>query len=170
MGKINVDFAQCTGCRMCEIWCSLKKEGVVNPKKSRIRVTLIGLPEIPVPVTCQQCNSAPCARVCVSNAIEKNETTGALIVDKSLCTGCGDCVEACPFGAIFIHPVENIAVKCDLCGGEPECVKHCVRGFLSCDCEAPKVEKPTINSTSNQKRVKFAQKISVKYKGEKKNP
>jgi len=31
----------------------------------------------------------------------------------------------CPFGAIYYDDEKKIFYKCDLCGGEPECVKWC---------------------------------------------
>ena len=40
------------------------------------------------------------------------------------CTGCKLCIKACPFGAIQVGPNREI-LKCDLCGGDPECVKYC---------------------------------------------
>lgn len=47
----------------------------------------------------------------------------ALIIDKELCTGCGSCVDECPFEAIEL--VDDLAVsndKCTLCGA---CVDVC---------------------------------------------
>jgi Fe-S-cluster-containing hydrogenase component 2 len=40
------------------------------------------------------------------------------------------CITACPFGVISLHPEKHVAIKCDLCGGDPECVKHCPTGAL----------------------------------------
>ena len=46
------------------------------------------------------------------------------------CTGCGLCVEACPFGAVFYSPDKSLVLKCDLCGGMPQCVRFCRTGAL----------------------------------------
>jgi Fe-S-cluster-containing hydrogenase component 2 len=35
------------------------------------------------------------------------------------------CQIACPFGAVGYSASERKIVKCDLCGGEPECVTFC---------------------------------------------
>jgi Fe-S-cluster-containing dehydrogenase component len=35
------------------------------------------------------------------------------------------CILACPFGAPSFDPIERVTMKCDLCGGDPECVKLC---------------------------------------------
>ena len=48
-----------------------------------------------------------------------------MLVDESKCTGCGDCVRACPGKVMRLHPRTSKAMVCDLCGGEPECVKAC---------------------------------------------
>lgn len=32
---------------------------------------------------------------------------------------------ACPFGGISINPHSGRIFKCELCGGDPECVKAC---------------------------------------------
>jgi Fe-S-cluster-containing hydrogenase component 2 len=40
------------------------------------------------------------------------------------------CQYACPFDAIRMHPSRHVAMICDLCGGDPQCVKYCVLGAL----------------------------------------
>ena len=40
------------------------------------------------------------------------------------------CMQACPFGGTSFDPVESRILKCDLCGGDPECVKYCPSGAL----------------------------------------
>jgi tetrathionate reductase subunit B len=52
-------------------------------------------------------------------------------VDKSLCIGCGFCLDACPYDARYINPVTKKVDKCDFClarlerGAEPACVTTC---------------------------------------------
>jgi Fe-S-cluster-containing hydrogenase component 2 len=53
------------------------------------------------------------------------------MVDEDVCTGCGQCVEACPFHAIEIGPDSERATKCDLCGGKFWCVQSCPPAALS---------------------------------------
>jgi Fe-S-cluster-containing hydrogenase component 2 len=57
-----------------------------------------------------------------------NEDRGAVLVDKDKCTACGLCIDACPGSVPHIHPTEKYAVICDLCGGNPQCVKVCREG------------------------------------------
>ena len=86
-------------------------------------VTAAGVENVAV---CQQCHDPLCADVCVMGAIRKDEETGALLVNEALCVGCRTCVIACPFGGALYHYFKGCAMKCDLCGGDPECVKSCL--------------------------------------------
>jgi Fe-S-cluster-containing dehydrogenase component len=53
------------------------------------------------------------------------DDNGVIRVDEYKCNGCGWCINACKFGAITIHPTKKVAITCDLCDGDPECVKLC---------------------------------------------
>jgi len=47
----------------------------------------------------------------------------SIIIDDELCTGCGNCVDSCPFGAIEIeNDKAKILPNCNLCGA---CVEVC---------------------------------------------
>lgn len=120
-----VDFERCTGCRLCEIACSLAQDGVCNPAAARLTVVGWEAEGIDVPVVCQQCEAAACARVCPAGAITQNATTGAWIVNHERCIGCRMCIVACPYGAISVHPTSGKIVKCNLCDGQPNCVRFC---------------------------------------------
>jgi len=121
----------CTGCRMCELVCSLNREKTgINPKRSMIRIHENRQKGTYTPKTCHLCNDAPCIEVCPLAALTKNIETGVINVDEENCSGCNLCVEACEFGAISLHQDKNIAVVCDLCGGEPKCVKYCMQRAL----------------------------------------
>ena len=114
----------CDGCRMCELMCSLKHTNMVNPHLSRIRVVR-SKDGVSYPIACRHCKNPPCQAVCpIPGAMTLDEQTGAVVIDDSKCISCLACVEACPFEAIQVGPNREI-LKCDLCGGEPLCVKYC---------------------------------------------
>ncbi len=116
---------KCTGCRYCEIACSLvKNNGIINPQKSVIRVKSDILSGKDYPVVCLQCDKEYCKTSCPHEALIKN-SLGILTVNEELCDGCMKCAEACPFHAIYFDEDRHAAAKCDLCGGDPECVKFC---------------------------------------------
>jgi anaerobic carbon-monoxide dehydrogenase iron sulfur subunit len=121
----------CTGCRICELVCSLNHEKTgINPKRSMIRIHEDRQNGIYTPFTCQLCSDAPCIEVCPSAALSRNAKTGVIVVDEEKCSGCELCIEVCVYGAMSLHPDKNIAVVCDLCGGEPKCVKYCMQKAL----------------------------------------
>lgn len=59
------------------------------------------------------------------DALSVDTRTGAVIVDEETCTSCGNCIDACPGKVPYLHPENDKVVICDLCGGDPECVKVC---------------------------------------------
>lgn len=115
----------CTGCGLCLLACSFKIRGEFNPRGALMRVELRPDGLLNVPVVCEQCVNPFCQRVCPSEAVYRE---GAVKIEASKCTGCGICVEYCPFGVIRM--VDKKAFKCELCGGEPECIKACPMGAL----------------------------------------
>jgi Fe-S-cluster-containing hydrogenase component 2 len=121
------DYPKCSGCRRCEIVCSLSHEGKIWPEASRIRVFML-VPGIEIPHLCAQCHDYPCVEACTFDALSVNKETEAVLVNKENCTACGKCIEACPGKIPFIHPTEKYAIICDLCGGEPKCVEACSKG------------------------------------------
>ena len=125
---IQVDIEKCIGCRSCEVACSLKNVGNSNPTRSKIRVIRYerrGEFHNYVPMICQQCSTPLCLEACPVNAIAKNTETGAMVVSEQTCVGCKVCTVACPIGGVSMDSVTNLAFKCDLCNGDPECVKYC---------------------------------------------
>ena len=119
------DVSKCTGCRTCEIACSLIQTGVCNPSSSRRRTIHFDEEILDVPMQCQQCEDPACMNICPAKAIYVDEATGAKIINYDKCIGCKMCEIACPFGAISVDPLTKTVVKCDLCSGEPACANFC---------------------------------------------
>ncbi len=124
-----VDSEKCTGCRLCEISCSVHHEKVSNTSRARIHVVKWENVGLYVPMICQQCDNPICESVCPMSAVSRDEKTGALLIDSDLCIGCKLCVMLCPLGGVGIDKNRKI-LKCDLCDGEPICVEFCVPGAL----------------------------------------
>jgi len=121
---VAADFDKCTGCGVCELVCALEREKVFDPQLSRIKVLrfhqLINLP-----VVCRLCEDAPCVPACPREALKQSEETGVIMVEDEKCDCCGWCIEACPYGAIVVHPEKMTVMMCDLCDGQPQCVEWC---------------------------------------------
>jgi Fe-S-cluster-containing hydrogenase component 2 len=127
---LDVDAAPCTGCRICESFCSLTHEGASWPERSRIRIVSASDEGPFVPAVCRQCEDAPCAAACPLEAITLDKRTGARIVDPGLCTFCGACRDACPYGAVWLDEERQVTFMCDLCRGQPQCVPLCPKDVL----------------------------------------
>lgn len=150
---------KCSGCRTCEMACSLAHAGEFNPLKSRIRVVRKKLHGVFIPVYCMQCTSLPCAKACPVGAISRDEDTWAVLINDEKCIRCGACAQACPFGAITYDPDTKDLIKCDLCGGDPKCAKQCIDGAI--------VLMP-FEAVGVEKRLAHAKKTAASYLTDKK--
>jgi Fe-S-cluster-containing hydrogenase component 2 len=121
------ELSKCSGCRKCEIACSLHHEKRIWPEASRIRVFML-VPGAEFPHFCVQCEDYPCVKACPVNALSVSKKTGAVRVKTKTCIACGKCIDACPGRIPHMHPKENYIVICDLCKGDPKCVKVCQEG------------------------------------------
>jgi len=118
---ITLALERCSGCSRCEVHCSFFHSGKIGRSGSRIKVVKIEDQGIDCPVVCQQCQERYCTK-CPEKAIEVGPH-GQIIVSPTLCTACGTCETMCPIGAIQLF--EEIPYVCDLCGGDPRCVRAC---------------------------------------------
>ncbi len=157
MSKILViDHEKCTGCRLCELVCSVKHERVSNPYRARIKIVKWEMAGKIIPVVCQQCEDAPCMGVCPVNALSRNAETGAVEIDYDVCIGCRMCMNACPFGAMGYDWVNSHVIKCDLCGGDPQCARFCETGAIQY------VEKATLGALKQRKGAAALAEVMTK--------
>lgn len=126
MAKVlQINHEKCTGCRLCELVCAVRHDGISNPIRSRIRVMKWESEGVYIPMACQQCQDAPCLYGCPVGAISRDDQTGTVEVDYDVCIGCRTCVSVCPFGGMSFNGIDNKVIKCDLCDGDPQCVRFC---------------------------------------------
>ncbi len=130
-----IDLDICVGCHACVVIC---KEWNTSSQASpladvdaygsepsgawlnRIHTFEITPPDAPAqivhfPKSCLHCEDAPCVTVCPTGASYKRSEDGIVLVDESMCIGCGLCAWACPYGAREMDPVEKVMKKCTLC-------------------------------------------------------
>jgi len=125
------DYLKCSGCRRCEVMCTLFHENKIWPEASRVRVFML-IPGVEIPHLCAQCNDYPCVNACKFGALSVDEKTSAVIVNKEKCNACGLCIKACPGNVPHVHPKDKYILICDLCGGEPQCAKVCTEaGYIA---------------------------------------
>jgi len=121
---------KCNNCLDCEKACAKVKTGREDGDRSRIR-TIKDLKEPYYgPVVCLQCNDPDCMHICPAGAIRKDPETGIVSIDDERCVQCLLCTLVCPYGGVFYSAKEKKMIKCDLCDGDPECVKVCKPGAL----------------------------------------
>lgn len=135
------------------------------PEASRVRV-FMPFPGVEVPHLCAQCDDYPCVESCPFEALSVDKKTTAVLVDNERCTGCGVCIKACPGSVPFIHPRSNKALICDLCGGDPECVKVCHEAGY----DALRLVKERMSENRKlfaRNPVEVAKRLAVKMFGEK---
>ena len=127
---IIIDQKECTGCRQCELVCSVKNTGSANPARARIAIIKWEAEGFYLPSTCQQCLDPACAAVCPKSALSRDKENDRVLHDQDLCIGCKMCVMSCPFGAMGVDVKEQKVIKCEQCDGDPTCVKFCEAGAL----------------------------------------
>jgi Fe-S-cluster-containing dehydrogenase component len=103
---------------------------------------------------CRRCEAAPCVKACPQEALEKvpteNNDAGILKRANMLCTGCGTCAIACPFGTIYTDLIPFPSSVCDRSKGrlkpgeKPLCVTTCKDGSIDYKEVDPAKEKDLV--------------------------
>ena len=120
--RIKIDRSKCTGCLICEITCSLTHSGQVQRDASAIRVKFGHLDhEHHQPVVCRQCKKMMCLKSEGKKSDEESKQTFYWQNNNNRKTDCA-------FNALFAYG--DHLIHCNLCGGEPECIKSCPTGAL----------------------------------------
>lgn len=148
---IKIREERCTGCRVCELVCSLEKTEAFNPQKSRIKIFEDRRKGVEIASVCQLCDPAPCIDACPAGALGKDPKMGTLLINHEICQGerCLSCQSECPHGAITWDVEDESLICCDLCGGDPECVKVCrfrALTFEKCDPEEMEEQRNSLEA------------------------
>lgn len=160
MRLLILEMDLCTGCKSCVVACSLASFKVFDEDRSHIKILREESRGLSVPLTCEQCRNPPCARACPVGAIIRNHDLGLVRISLEKCTGCGSCRRVCPISSDVITVIERKAYKCELCDGDPECVKACTTGAITF------IESNAINLNRKmelaEQRVKTASSLRIR--------
>lgn len=116
-----IDVDRCVGCQACMFACT-RRTGVGGLAASCIGVRSAGgIRKGFVVIVCRACANPPCARVCPTDALIPREG-GGVRLKAAECIGCGNCMEACPFGAVFWDAQQQKPQICVYCG---YCAPYC---------------------------------------------
>jgi carbon-monoxide dehydrogenase iron sulfur subunit len=132
MRKVKFDKGLCIGCKQCHMACVVRhsesgdvtmlrfENGVMPP---RLRIRYDEEKEQMKVLRCVMCKNPKCVEACEYEGMVQDEDGFVHFTEE--CTKCLACVEACPFGAIFVE--KGTPYKCDLCldWPEPACVSAC---------------------------------------------
>ena len=129
-----IDLRKCIGCHACTIACKAEHDIPVGVNRCWVKTVEQGtFPDTRrffFPVLCNQCDDAPCARICPTNALFKR-SDGIVDLYGDSCIGCRACMVACPYDQLFIDPNTHTAEKCNFCANRvendllPACVSVC---------------------------------------------
>lgn len=158
--RLEVEQGDCGICDLCALACSNEKFGVMNPNMSAIKVNHRGEKTDGRTkggagvLICWHCENPPCYPACKYDAMDIDENNVvSLFLDNppegfKSCITCMKCVQACDDmhmeTSIFRSLVRDrkfetksgrelkrySLYKCDLCGGDPVCVKICPRDAI----------------------------------------
>jgi Fe-S-cluster-containing dehydrogenase component/formate-dependent nitrite reductase membrane component NrfD len=129
-----IDLRKCIGCHACTIACKAEHQIPVGVNRCWVKTVEKGtFPDTRrffFPVLCNQCEEAPCVRICPTNALYKRRD-GIVDLNGQSCIGCRACMAACPYDQLFIDPNTRTAEKCNFCANRvenqlrPSCVSVC---------------------------------------------
>jgi len=163
-----IDLRRCVGCRACTIACKAEFDVPLDAFRDAVYEEVHGKfpksEKLFLPVLCNHCEGSeedtipPCIKECPEYPKDRREfitaegkkiryrggatykrPDGLILYENELCTGCGKCIKACPYGNRNFNKrlisgkdsTKNGITKCSLCqhridkGILPACVNIC---------------------------------------------
>ena len=133
--RFHFDMTKCIGCKSCEVACSEQNN---NPAKNSWRRvgeveggTFPNTQRLYLSMGCNHCAEPACMKGCPTQAYSKDEKTGIVLHDATVCIGCEYCIWNCPYSVPSFNEERGVVGKCDMChgrlkdGDKPACVNAC---------------------------------------------
>ncbi len=172
-----IDQTTCIGCHACTVACKTEHNVPLGVNRTWVKYVESGTwPDTRrffSVMRCNHCADAPCVTICPTRALYKRHD-GIVDFDTSRCIGCKSCMQACPYDALYIHPGDHTAQKCNYCahrtdiGLEPACVVVCpeqaiVAGDL--DNPATRIAQLVATEELSQRSVEQGTRPNLWYRG-----
>ncbi len=129
-----IDHSRCIGCHACSLACKAEHEVPLGSYRTWVKYVEKGsFPDVRrffSVLRCNHCDDAPCVTICPVTALFRRDD-GIVDFDRDVCIGCKACMQACPYDALYIHPDNGTAEKCNFCAHrvdnelEPPCATVC---------------------------------------------
>jgi len=129
-----IDQSRCIGCHACSLACKSEHEVPLGSYRTWVKYVEKGFfPDVRRTFSvlrCNHCENPPCVEICPVTALFQRDD-GIVDFDRDVCIGCKACMQACPYDALYIHPDNNTAEKCNFCAHrieiqlEPPCATVC---------------------------------------------
>jgi Fe-S-cluster-containing dehydrogenase component/formate-dependent nitrite reductase membrane component NrfD len=143
-----IDQTKCIGCHACSTACKSENDVPLGVHRTWVKAVEIGqFPTVRrhfAVLRCNHCANPPCVHICPVSAMHQRDD-GIVDIAHDRCIGCKACMQACPYDAIHVDPVENTVAKCHFCahrvdrGLLPACVVVCpVEALVFGDMDDPR--------------------------------
>ena len=130
-----IDLNRCIGCYSCQVTCKVENDVPYGLFRCKLETIQAGRfpknKKIFLPKLCNHCADAPCIKQCPDHLIVRNRN-GIVLINSGDCSGCRECIEACPYHAIYYNQSNGKIDKCDFCIHRltknmlPACVENCM--------------------------------------------